>query len=93
VIFSVNNSDQLLFNELIYSEAESDLRDLKAVQRIASALLKLIFPHVSSIEDVDKEEFRRYCLEPAIRRRGIIKEQCHRIDEEFKEFMPEIRMK
>ena len=83
----------LIVNELIYSEADSDLRDLKAVQRIASALLKLLFPHVISIEDVDKEEFRSYCLEPAIHRRGIIKEQCHRIDPEFKESMPEIRMK
>jgi ATP-dependent Lon protease len=83
----------LIVNELIYSEADNDLRDLKAVQRIASALLKLLFPHVISIEDVNMEEFRSYCLEPAIHRRGIMKEQCHRIDPEFKEFMPEIRMK
>lgn len=27
------------------------------------------------------------------KRRGIIKEQCHKIDEEFKEYMPEIRLK
>jgi ATP-dependent Lon protease len=32
-----------------------------------------------------KNEFKLYCLDPAIRRRGIIKEQCHKIDEEFKE--------
>ena len=29
-----------------------------------------------------------YCLQPAIRRRGIIKEQCHYIDPEFKTSMP-----
>jgi ATP-dependent Lon protease len=84
---------ECLVNEAIYSEEKSDLRDLKAVKRMASAYSKLLFPHITSIEDLDKEEFYNYCLEPAIRRRGIIKEQCHKIDDEFKEFMPEIRLK
>ena len=30
----------------------------------------------------------QYCLQPAIRRRGIVKEQCHYIDPEFKTTMP-----
>ena len=36
----------------------------------------------------DPEEFDQYCLQPAIRRRGIVKEQCHYIDPEFKTTMP-----
>ena len=83
----------MLVNDVVFSEEKSDLRDLKAVQKIASAYSKLLFPHILNIEDLDKEEFRIYCLEPAIRRRGIIKEQCHNIDPEFKEFMPDIRLK
>jgi ATP-dependent Lon protease len=83
----------MLVNEVVYSEEKSDLRDLKAVQRIAAAYSKLLFPHITSVEDLDKDEFKLYCLGPAIRRRGIIKEQCHKIDEEFKEYMPEIRIK
>ncbi|MDR1593443.1 MAG: BREX system Lon protease-like protein BrxL, partial [Prevotellaceae bacterium] len=83
----------MLVNEVVYSEEKSDLRDLKAVQRIASAYSKLLFPHITSVEELDKDEFKLYCLTPAIRRRGIIKEQCHKIDEEFKEYMPEIRIK
>ena len=83
----------LLVNEVVYSEEKSDLRDLKAVQRITSAYSKLLFPHITSVEELDKDEFKLYCLAPAIRRRGIIKEQCHKIDEEFKEYMPEIRIK
>ncbi len=83
----------MLVNEVVYSEEKSDLRDLKAVQRIATAYSKLLFPHITSVEKLDKEEFKLYCLDPAIRRRGIIKEQCHKIDEEFKEYMPEIRVK
>jgi len=83
----------MLVNEVVYSEEKSDLRDLKAVQRIATAYSKLLFPHVTSIEELNKDEFKLYCLNPAIHRRGIIKEQCHKIDEEFKEYMPEIRLK
>jgi len=82
----------LLVNDIVYSEEKSDLRDLKAVQKIASAYSKLLFPHVKSIEELDKNEFQLFCLEPAINRRGIIKEQCHKIDEEFKENMPDIRL-
>ena len=55
--------------------------------------MKLFFPHWKTVEDVDVEEFNYYCLEPAIRRRGIIKTQCHYIDPEFKTEMPVIRVK
>jgi ATP-dependent Lon protease len=83
----------ILVNDIVYSEERSDLRDLKAVQKIASAYSKLLFPHITSVTEINKDEFKIYCLDPAIRRRGIIKEQCHKIDEEFKEYMPEIRLK
>lgn len=83
----------ILVSDVVFSEEKSDLRDLKAVQKIASAYSKLLFPHITSVDELDKTEFKLYCLEPAIRRRGIIKEQCHEIDEEFKEYMPEIRLK
>lgn len=83
----------MLVNEVVYSEEKSDLRDLKAVQKIASAYSKLLFPHIISVTELNKDEFKLYCLDPAIKRRGIIKEQCHKIDEEFKEYMPEIRLK
>jgi ATP-dependent Lon protease len=33
---------------------------------------------------VNQCEFEVFCLNPALRRRGIIKEQCHNIDPEFK---------
>ncbi|MDR1181468.1 MAG: BREX system Lon protease-like protein BrxL [Bacteroidales bacterium] len=83
----------ILVNDAIISEENSNLRDLKAVKRLAAAYSKLLFPHITSVEELDKNEFKLYCLDPAIRRRGIIKEQCHKIDEEFKEYMPEIRIK
>lgn len=50
--------------------------------------MKLLFPHWTSVSDINKDDFDTYCLQPAIRRRGIIKEQCHYIDPEFKTSMP-----
>lgn len=92
-LLRVESEYSLLVNKLIYAEEKSDLRDLKAVQRIATAYSKLLFPHITNVEDMDKDEFFRYCLEPAIRRRAIIKEQCHKIDVEFKIEMPIIKVK
>ena len=82
------NSYGLLFDAITSFERGSDTRDSKAIKRIATAYLKLIFPQWSRPEDVDKNEFDTYCLQPAINRRGIIKEQCHYIDSEFKTQMP-----
>ena len=55
--------------------------------------MKLLFPHWTSMQTVDLEEFDQYCLQPAIHRRGIIKEQCHYIDPEFKTVMPHFWIK
>ena len=63
------------------------------VKRIATAAMKLFFPHWKTIEDVNLQDFETYCLDPAIRRRGIIKTQCHYIDPEFKTEMPRIAIK
>lgn len=62
----------------------SDTRDTEAVKRIATAYLKLLFPHVRSEFDVDKQEFTDYCLVPAMRMRRIIKLQQGMIDTEYR---------
>lgn len=80
----------LLFDQLVTFEQKADVRDSTAIKRIATGYMKLLFPHWQRIEDVCPEEFEIYCLNPAIHRRGIIKEQCHRIDPEFKINMPEV---
>lgn len=78
----------LLFDELVGFDKDADTRDFNAVKRIAVGYMKLLFPHWRALADVDREEFDTYCLQPAIRRRSIIKEQCHYIDAEFKTAMP-----
>lgn len=62
----------------------ADTRDTEAVKRITTAYLKLLFPNVRSVEDVDLKEFQRYCLRPAAKMRQIIKKQLGILDIEFK---------
>lgn len=95
ILHSMRTQNQygLLFDELVSFQKDSDMRDFTAVKRITTAYMKLIFPHWITIEDVNLEEFDLYCLQPAIHRRGIVKEQCHNIDAEFKTQMPIIEVK
>jgi ATP-dependent Lon protease len=83
----------LIFDQLVGYQKDADMRDFKAVKRIATAAMKLFFPHWTTIEDVNKEEFDMYCLQPALHRRGIVKIQCHNIDPEFKTKMPDVWIK
>lgn len=85
-----------IFNQLVSTEEENpDIRDVKAVCRVATAYCKLLFPHVSdlstlSVEDLDqyKQMYRLYCLEPAVAKRSIIRAQCHMVDKEYSAEMP-----
>ena len=89
-----------LFDELVEYDDSCDLRDLKAVRKVATAYAKLLFPQVKSLTDLAQEDveayrqfYKEYCLEPAVYRRGIIRQQCHLIDKEFSREMPEFRLK
>lgn len=89
----IQNQYGLLFDELVSFQKDSDMRDFTAVKRTTTAYMKLLFPHWTKKEDVNVGEFDQYCLQPAIHRRGIIKEQCYNIDAEFKTQMPDIYIK
>lgn len=85
-----------IFDEIVSYDASSDLRDVKAVKKIATAYAKLLFPHIKTLEgmsDADKQEyiesFEKYCLIPAIEKRGIIRMQCHLLDKEYQPEMPQ----
>lgn len=73
----------------------SDMRHVKAVQRTATAYLKLLFPHITSKEDLDLDDFYTYCLKPAVHRRDIVRKQCAIMDREgsFHKPMPEITLR
>ena len=55
------NSYGLLFDALVTFDSNADMRDFNAVKRIATAYMKLLFPHWQNVSDVDYEEFDQYC--------------------------------
>lgn len=77
-------SYRAIVEKIVDVPERSDTRDTEAIKRIATAYLKLLFPHVRSEFDIDKQEFTDYCLVPAIRMRRIIKLQQSMIDTEYK---------
>lgn len=77
-------SYRAIVEKIIDVPERSDTRDTEAIKRIATAYLKLLFPHVRSEFDIDKQEFTDYCLVPAMRMRRIIKLQQGMIDTEYK---------
>ena len=81
-----------IVTELIDIPKNSDTRDTKAIIKLASAYLKLFFPNIMKSEDINKSEFLNYCLNPAIEKRKIIRQQIHLLDEEFSEKMPDIKL-
>jgi len=83
-----------IYDKIVYVDPKSGARDSRAVKKLTTAYLKLLYPHITKVEDLDNEEFQKFCLEPALRHRGIIREQLHIIDPgEFKIEMPEISLK
>lgn len=83
-----------IVNKLIYVPEKADMRHLNAVRKVATAYMKLLFPHITNVDDMDKNLFQMYCLDPAVHRRDIIREQCSFIDREnsFSTPMPAFRV-
>jgi len=83
-----------LIDHLIVVPGDADKRDTEAIKRVSTGLLKLIFPHVDSADDINHEEFETWCVKPALAMRAVIKGQMALIDKEFagKE-MPRISVK
>ncbi len=57
-----------------------DMRDSKAIARLAEGFLKLLFPDLT----LSTEEFVNYCVNPAVRMRQQIRDELSKIDQEFK---------
>ena len=58
----------------------ADTRDTEAILRLCTAYLKLMFPHVTEPKGIDRGEFKRYCLRPAVQMRTVIRQQLQKID-------------
>lgn len=77
-------SYRAIVDELIEVPEAADTRDTEAVKRIATAYLKLLFPHVRKPSDISAYEFKRYCLDRSQNMRGIILHQLGILDSEYR---------
>jgi ATP-dependent Lon protease len=56
-----------------------DMRDTKAISRIAEGYLKLLFPDLN----VSEEEFIEFCVNPAVRMRQQVRDELAKLDREY----------
>ena len=73
-----------IVDELIIVPAGADTRDTEAVKRIATAYLKLLFPHVQNAKDISTSDFKRYCFDRARKMRDTIRYQLGLLDIEYR---------
>lgn len=57
----------------------NDLRDRKAITRLAAGFLKLLFPDMKPGE----EEFKEFCVKPAVELRQRVRDELHKLDPEY----------
>lgn len=79
-----DGSYRAIVDQLVEFPPNAYVRHTEAVKRIATAFLKLLFPHIRAAEDVDVREFQRYCLTPAMNMRRIIWKQLALLDQEYR---------
>ncbi len=56
-----------------------DLRDHKAIARLATGFLKLLFPNIKPTE----EQFKEFCIKPAVELRQRVRDELHKLDPEY----------
>ena len=76
-------SYRTIIDNLIKVPEKADTRDTEAVKRISTAYLKLLFPQVREPADITREDFKKYCLQPAIEMRKTIRQQLALLDIEY----------
>lgn len=57
----------------------NDLRDRKAISRLAAGFLKLLFPNMNPT----REEFNEFCVNPAVSLRQRVRDELHKLDPEY----------
>lgn len=81
-----------IVDQMLLIPSRSDTRDTEAIRKICTAYTKLIFPHAERPEDINPEDFDRYCLQPAKAMRSIIREQMGLADiKEAGKTIPDIK--
>lgn len=90
-------SYRAIVDRLVHVSEGAYERHVEAVKRLTTAYLKLFFPNVKSVKDVDLHLVMRYCLRPAIKMRAIIQKQLEILDpDEYRKprkQMPQFRLR
>ena len=86
---------KMLVKQIVTFGKDADIRDVKAVCKLTTAMMKLILPDIISKEQIWEnpevlQYINDYCLQPAIRMRSLIRLQCSLKDEEYSSKMPDI---
>ena len=84
-----------IVNNFLCVPNDADTRDKKALQKLCSAYLKILFPNVRSSSDISPNDFYNYCFAPAYEKRKTIKQQLSYMDSQYNNgnLMPDIRIK
>lgn len=69
-----------IVDELVETPERADTRDVEAVKRVATAYLKLLFPHVRNAGEITSYDFKTYCLNRAVGMRDLVKRQLGILD-------------
>ena len=88
------SSYRAVVDELIELPKGADTRDTEAVKRMATAYLKLLFPHVTEASKISSKDFRMYCLRPAMNMRAIMRMQMGFADAQYQgKMIPDFKVK
>lgn len=61
----------------------NDLRDRKAITRLATGYLKILFPDLK----LSSSEFNKYCVKPAVELRQRVRDELYKMDKEYKKVL------
>ena len=81
-----------IVDSILKIPSNADTRDVNAIKRLTTGYLKLLFPHIESLDDINIDEFKLFCFDEAYKKRGVIRKQIHQIDRESSEDLPNIKV-
>ena len=90
VIHALRNRQEHIAYVQDHTESAGDLRDTRAVHRLACGFMKLLYP---DIESVTLNNFNELCLKPAIELRSNIRRQMAILDREFSPNIADIKLR
>ncbi len=80
-----------IVDQILELPTSADTRDTKAVKKMCTAYLKLLYPHAKEIGDIPRNEFISFVFEPSMAKRAIVRQQLSEIDSEYSSVMPDIQ--